>query len=58
MTCDHEAVKRDPVAWQALPHVGVMEFEDMRMELRNCAHCMSTLAIDLNEKCDEQREAA
>lgn len=51
----HEALKADPVLWAAAPFVGVQHFEDGRLELRNCAACASTLAVELPP--DETPEA-
>ena len=51
MTCpiDHEAIKRDAAAWDALHHIGdqIIEADSTgpaeRLELRNCS-CGTTLA--------------
>ena len=50
--CDeasHERYKWDPVAWLSLPLCGKTGRQDgpnyMRLELRNCVHCGTTLAV-------------
>lgn len=51
---DHDALKLDPAAWQALHFVGIQDGAGgPDLELRNC-RCGSTLAIEL----PAQREAA
>ncbi len=55
MTCTpdtHERIKRTTSEWLALPLVGVMPAYDderprLRLELKNCAACSSTLAKEV-----------
>jgi len=47
MTCDHAALKRDPFAWALLPFVGLQRLPGMLLELRNCRHCHSTVAVEV-----------
>lgn len=50
---EHEAIKRDPVRWAALPYVGRWELPADEagatelLELRNCSSCKSTLAVEV-----------
>lgn len=43
---NHEAVKQDAAAWSALPWGGLQPDVDGFLELRHCAHCASTLALE------------
>jgi hypothetical protein len=48
MTCSiksHALIKRSPAAWSRLIYVGIQRFDGELLELRNCPHCSSTLAI-------------
>jgi hypothetical protein len=48
-SCDHDALKRDPVKWAALRPVGVQESgsgDEPDVELRDCP-CGSTLGVEL-----------
>ncbi len=54
LTCfdQHADLKADPKKWSALQYVGEMPTEDddgnpMRLELRNCGTCHSTLAVEV-----------
>ena len=55
MTCDHAALKRDPVRWAALPLLGRMPTYDdapgaaRELELRTCEICKSTLAVEIKQ---------
>lgn len=44
----HAALKRDPARWAELPRIGVQEDgEGGALEIRNCIHCQSSLAIEV-----------
>lgn len=44
----HDALKASECWWD-LPFVGVQRFDGGALELRNCADCGSTLAVDREE---------
>ena len=56
MTCDHAALKRDPVRWAALPLVGRMPTYDdapgaaRELEMRTCTVCRSTIGVEIKEE--------
>lgn len=47
---DHAALKASLALWLALPLVGTQRFEGEALELRNCPHCRSTIAIEIVEE--------
>jgi len=53
-SCDHDGVKANPEAWAALRLVGVQDAGDSGplLELRDCPHCSSTLAIEVPARAE------
>jgi hypothetical protein len=55
---NHDALKRDPKAWEDLEYVGIQRVPEIgneaayHLELRNCAKCGSTLAVQLDPRLD------
>lgn len=51
-TAIHLALKSDPASWSTLPLIGVQSWEAFEdepagvLELRNCPHCGSTMAME------------
>jgi len=55
MNCSHEshAALKQPESWKGLAYVGVQELGDVKLLMKDCPHCHSTLCVEL-EDCEHE----